>query len=206
MSVAGRLCASLMIPFMYSVPASGQELSGIWRVDLGEDRQYGIRFQSDGANGNRLCGILHWLKEPRRSDGSWKLDELNPNPQLRSRRILGLTLLGNLQAQPNNRITGRIYLPDLGSLVPGLPLAGVSCDVTITFATPANPPENRRCVRDRCGLQMSGHRLEVPKHRAATPRGTADRDCRRACAVPISGVACEGSFPALLEDVEVGVP
>jgi hypothetical protein len=110
--------------------ASGQNpITGVWKIDLGDHKVYGIRFAVPEASTGETCGILHWLKEPKLPDGQWKLDVKNPNLALRERRILGLTLLlGRTSAR---QFAGRVYLPDLENSF--VDLDAVSCDITIAF-------------------------------------------------------------------------
>ena len=43
--------------------------------------------------GDKYCGKLSWLKEPNEEDGSPKVDDENPDPKLRSRKLLNLEIL-----------------------------------------------------------------------------------------------------------------
>ena len=62
----------------------------------------------------RLCARIVALKEPVDSTGRPKVDKLNPNPSLRKRRLIGLTLASNLRSAGKDTWTGSIYNPDDG--------------------------------------------------------------------------------------------
>lgn len=63
---------------------------------------------------DRLCGRVVWLQQPLR-DGTPATDSNNPNPELRNRRICGLTMLGGFrQTEPDHWGDGWIYSPENG--------------------------------------------------------------------------------------------
>ena len=64
---------------------------------------------------DRLCGKLVWFKHPTDTRGSPLVDAKNPDPALRSRPLLGLTVLQDLR-QTGEGIweDGKIYNPDDG--------------------------------------------------------------------------------------------
>ena len=51
--------------------------------------------------GDELCGTIVWLSEPTLPDGRVKKDVSNPDPSLRDRTILGLTILRGLPGEPD---------------------------------------------------------------------------------------------------------
>jgi uncharacterized protein (DUF2147 family) len=62
-----------------------------------------------------LCAKLVWFKVPNDEQGRPRVDEENPDPALRARPLLGLTVLKNLR--PNDEGTwegGEVYNPDDG--------------------------------------------------------------------------------------------
>jgi uncharacterized protein (DUF2147 family) len=64
--------------------------------------------------GEALCGRLVWMIEPVRR-GAPALDDNNPEPALRQRRLCGLTMLGGFRAaEPGHWEEGWIYDPDSG--------------------------------------------------------------------------------------------
>lgn len=65
--------------------------------------------------GDELCGNIVWFKKPNDALGDPLADVNNQNPELRSRPLLGLTVLRGLRRTGNNTwVGGRIYNPDDG--------------------------------------------------------------------------------------------
>ncbi|HEV2171074.1 MAG TPA: DUF2147 domain-containing protein, partial [Candidatus Binatus sp.] len=66
--------------------------------------------------GGKLCGTIVWLKNPHDKNGQDSIDSKNPEPALRSRKLLGMPLLnGFVQDSDSNVWTGgTIYDPDSG--------------------------------------------------------------------------------------------
>lgn len=64
--------------------------------------------------GNEYFGKIIWLKEPTK-DGKAKVDDKNPNENLRNQPVIGLVLLKNFRyAGSNVWKEGTIYDPDNG--------------------------------------------------------------------------------------------
>jgi uncharacterized protein (DUF2147 family) len=64
--------------------------------------------------GNKLCGKITWLKEPLRN-GKPKMDDLNPEPRMRTRPILGMVFMKDfVYAGGNKWDEGTIYDPKSG--------------------------------------------------------------------------------------------
>jgi uncharacterized protein (DUF2147 family) len=91
------------------IPAAAESATGIWRMSNGKVT---VKVTPCGAN---LCGTVVGLKKPRDDKGRPRLDKENPNPALRSRPVIGLTILSNMKAGGNGRWTGTIYNPDDGN-------------------------------------------------------------------------------------------
>jgi uncharacterized protein (DUF2147 family) len=81
---------------------------GIWRMDNGKVT---VKVSNCGSS---LCGTVIGLRKPLDDQGRPKLDKENPNKALRSRPVIGLTILSNMQPSGNNRWSGTIYNPDDG--------------------------------------------------------------------------------------------
>ena len=47
-------------------------------------------------NNGKFFGMIVWLLNPKDDNGEWKLDEKNPDENLRTRKKLGITVLNNL--------------------------------------------------------------------------------------------------------------
>lgn len=65
--------------------------------------------------GEGLCGRVVALRKPRDDKGRPRLDKENPNPSLRSRPVIGLTILSNMRASGEGTWSGTIYNPDDGN-------------------------------------------------------------------------------------------
>jgi uncharacterized protein (DUF2147 family) len=83
---------------------------GVWATEGG-----GARVKIEDCAG-KLCGSLIWLKEPLDKQGQDKVDSENPDPGLRSRKLLGLRLLNGFVSEGDGTVwsDGTIYNPDDG--------------------------------------------------------------------------------------------
>jgi uncharacterized protein (DUF2147 family) len=88
--------------------AEASEATGVWRMDNGKVT---VRVSRCGAN---LCGTVVGLRKPRDDKGRPRRDKENPNPALRERPVIGLTILSNMRSGGNGYWTGTIYNPDDG--------------------------------------------------------------------------------------------
>jgi uncharacterized protein (DUF2147 family) len=88
--------------------ALADEATGIWAMDNGKVT---VRVSSCG---DALCGRIVALQKPLDKQGNPKLDKDNPNPALRKRPMVGLTLFRDLKPAGDNRWEGQIYVPDDG--------------------------------------------------------------------------------------------
>ena len=89
--------------------AVASEPPGVWRMENG---RVTVQVAHCGPN---LCGTVVGLKKPRDDKGRPRLDKENPNPALRQRPVIGLTILSNMKPQGNSYWTGTIYNPDDGN-------------------------------------------------------------------------------------------
>ena len=82
-----------------------------------EDKEAVVTISTDGKT---FFGTTTWMKEPRDSKGNLKLDELNPEEKLRSRKRLGLKIMeGFIYKGENTWEDGRIYKPTNGKTYGG---------------------------------------------------------------------------------------
>jgi len=99
--------ALLAVPAMASpVPA------GLWRLDGGKAQ---VRISDCGGS---LCATLAGLRKPNDKAGRPKRDKLNPDPALRGRPVIGLSLVTGMRFD-GARWTGRFYNPDDGRTYAG---------------------------------------------------------------------------------------
>lgn len=81
---------------------------GTWMMSNGK-----VTINVAPCNGNGLCGTLAALKEPLDKHGRPKRDVKNPNPALRDRPVIGITLF-TVAPAGNNSWKGSIYNADDG--------------------------------------------------------------------------------------------
>jgi uncharacterized protein (DUF2147 family) len=67
--------------------------------------------------GEKLCGTLVWLAEPTNAAGKPVTDRNNPNPELRDRPVLGLTIVSGMEPARRHNMweNGTIYDPQSGN-------------------------------------------------------------------------------------------
>ncbi|MCU4162444.1 DUF2147 domain-containing protein [Carboxylicivirga caseinilyticus] len=91
---------------------NSDKIIGTWLTQDG-DSKVTITKNSDG----KFEGSIVWLKEPKRENGSEKLDDKNPDDKLKTRPIMGLKLLEGFTYDNDDEewIDGTIYDPKSGS-------------------------------------------------------------------------------------------
>lgn len=110
--IFGFLLASASVAAVAA--AQGQAtIDGTWLTNDGTSK-----VQIAAANGT-LGGRIVWLQQPDSAAGKPKVDVHNPDPALRTRPVLGLTVLSDLHYSGNNTWTGgTIYTPATGKSYP----------------------------------------------------------------------------------------
>lgn len=82
---------------------------GVWLTERGDSH---IEIYPCGE---ALCGRLAWIEEPRDEAGDLLRDVNNPDPELRSRPLLGLQIMtGIVPAEEPGRWEGKVYNPEDG--------------------------------------------------------------------------------------------
>ena len=110
MRIAAALTAAALGMGVASGPAlAGSGPTGVWRMSNGKVT---VRVSPCGP---KLCGTVVALKKPRDDKGRPRRDKENPNPALRQRPVIGLTILSNMRPSGEGRWTGTIYNPDDGN-------------------------------------------------------------------------------------------
>jgi uncharacterized protein (DUF2147 family) len=66
------------------------------------------------GDGGTLCGTIRWLWDALDERGRPRLDAQNTDTGLRTRPLVGLTILSGLKADPAGGWQGRIYNPEDG--------------------------------------------------------------------------------------------
>ena len=85
-----------------TLPVLAADPAGTWTAAEGKSR---VKVNHCGAN---LCGNLVWLREPTDENGKPKLDYHNANTGLRSRPMIGVTILESMVPE-GDLWRGRIY-------------------------------------------------------------------------------------------------
>ena len=91
------------------VLAEGAEPIGVWLTEKGDAR---VKVSKCG---NAICGVIVALKDPiDRATGQPQLDDKNPNPALRTRPVMGISLFIGMRPSGPGKWTGQIYNADDG--------------------------------------------------------------------------------------------
>lgn len=109
-----------------SISASASPAAGTWRMQNGK-----VTVAVSDCGGDKLCGRIVALKEPlSKIDGKPKVDRKNPNPALRTKPIIGLSILKDMKKVASDAWQGAIYNADDGRTYQAtLRLAGDSMNV-----------------------------------------------------------------------------
>ena len=93
-------------------PASAQaggQVTGVWLTQAGDAR---VRVSKCGGG---ICGVIVWLRVPiDPATGKPQIDDKNPNPALKKRPRIGLSLFSGMQPSGPNKWSGQIYNADDG--------------------------------------------------------------------------------------------
>ena len=103
-----KIVISMIIMLVPLAAAFAQDVVGKWKL---ED---GTAIVEVYQQGDVFNGKIVWLQDPTEADGSPAIDNLNPDPKLRTRHILGLNMLNNLKKSGNEYTGGSIYDPGNG--------------------------------------------------------------------------------------------
>ena len=107
-SKAGLVGLAIAVTAMAAGAAMAGDPSGTWVMSNGKVT---VKVSKCSA---KLCARIVGLKEALDKSGHPKVDKLNPNPALRNRRLIGLTLVSNMAPAGDNNWKGSIYNPDDG--------------------------------------------------------------------------------------------
>ena len=85
------------------------EPTGVWLTQAGDAR---VKVSKCGGG---VCGVIVGLKDPiDPATGRPQVDDKNPNPALKKRPMIGLSLFSGMQASAPNKWSGQIYNADDG--------------------------------------------------------------------------------------------
>jgi len=89
--------------------AQSAEPIGVWLTEKGDAR---VKISKCG---NGICGVIVGLKEPiDRATGQPQVDDKNPNPALRTRPVVGISLFLGMRPSAPGKWDGQIYNADDG--------------------------------------------------------------------------------------------
>ena len=132
-SIVVFLAALLIAPLARAQGAG--EPGGTWLTQAGDAR---IRVSKCGGG---ICGVIVGLKDPiDPATGKAQLDDKNPNPALKKRPMIGLSLFSGMHPAGPGKWSGQIYNADDGS--------SYASNVSVTSA---NTLRVEGCVGALCG-------------------------------------------------------
>lgn len=100
------LALALLLPGA-SLAVGADDIVGTWLTEGGKSKVQITK------SGNQYIGKLVWLREPMRN-GKPKLDQMNENAGMRSRKIQGMVLLSGFTFKGDHWDGGKIYNPEDG--------------------------------------------------------------------------------------------
>ena len=109
----------LLLPVTPVGAEPADEILGTWLMDTGKHRAHISITRQRGEYEGRIS----WLEQPtypandrRGMPGEIKVDRDNPDPALRSRPLVGLTILKGVTYDGDGHWSGTIYAPDQGKI------------------------------------------------------------------------------------------
>jgi len=102
---------AIIATLLAASPASAQsaEPIGVWLTEKGDAR---VKVSKCG---NGICGVIVGLKEPiDRATGQPQVDDKNPNPAMRTRPVIGISLFLGMRPSAPGKWSGQIYNADDG--------------------------------------------------------------------------------------------
>jgi hypothetical protein len=146
---------------LHAVPAAAASPTGTWLTQQGDAR---VRVSQCGKG---ICGTIVWLKEPiDKTTGKPQVDDKNPDPAKRNRRIIGLRIFA-MQPDGANKWAGWIYNADDGRpMQPRLPC-------------PRRHSSKFRAVPVRCAARRRGRRSAVSQRRPLLSRSSRESGIRQ---------------------------
>ena len=104
------IAAALLAAPLVRAQGAG-EPTGVWLTQAGDAR---VKVSKCGGGG--LCGVVVGLKDPiDPATGKPQVDDKNPNPALKKRPMIGLSLFSGMQPVGPSKWSGQIYNADDGS-------------------------------------------------------------------------------------------
>jgi uncharacterized protein (DUF2147 family) len=112
MACTKTLIVAISAVLLFAPPALAQgagEPTGVWQTQAGDAR---VKVSKCGGG---ICGTVVSLREPiDPATGKPQVDDKNPNPALKKRPMIGLSLFSGMQPSGPNKWSGQIYNADDG--------------------------------------------------------------------------------------------
>jgi len=112
----GAVSALFLICFLgqpLATASADYEIEDVW---LTEPRDAHVEIAPCDQDPLRLCGQIIWLADPLDENGKPQTDANNPDPDLQTRPVIGLTILKGFEQKDENKWTrGTIYNPEDGN-------------------------------------------------------------------------------------------
>lgn len=107
--IRSALALSLPVLALATAASAADPVQGTWLTPNGAAK---VKVAPCGGS---MCGTVVWLKAPLDKAGKPVTDAANPDPNLRARPVVGLTLIRDFKAASAGRWTGgKIYDPKSG--------------------------------------------------------------------------------------------
>ena len=103
-----KIFVSMIFMLIPLAAVFAQDVIGKWKL---ED---GTAIVEVYQQGDVFNGKIVWLQNPTEADGTPAVDDLNPDPKLRTRQLIGLNMLSNLKKSGSEYSGGSIYDPGNG--------------------------------------------------------------------------------------------
>jgi len=110
------LCLSFIPTVNAQKESKADQLIGTYEAISDEGPNNVSHVKITKASNGKYYGEIIWLKVPKYPDGKEKVDRLNPQEKLRTRKLIGLKLLNDFKydAAENEWNGGTIYNPSNG--------------------------------------------------------------------------------------------
>lgn len=99
---------ALLFMLMANVSVASNSIEGVWITADGDSL---IEFQ---LQDDQLAGFIAGTISDPEYNKPARYDDLNPDPGLRDRALLGLSIFANLKSSGSNKWRGEVYDPDSG--------------------------------------------------------------------------------------------
>lgn len=104
-----KIALTIISVMLAASAAFAQDVIGKWKLDDG------TAIVEVYKSGDAYNGKIVWLEEPTDADGTPAKDNNNPDPALRTRKLIGLNMLSGLKKTADNEYSGgKIYDPGNG--------------------------------------------------------------------------------------------